>query len=297
MTLIELYEADIDRLRETLLRDRTTAAAMDAVDKELNRIALRCAGESQDAARRDGAQLLLNALRSALPLIDVTAEVRTWKRDVSRAEAKREKLPVRSVVMLAGGGLLILGALLTLHTSNPLTMALSLACAAGGGALAFFGGRASRGKPAPSRADDAPVRTETLVDVEKLMHTVRGLLLFADGRLEELARARESEIRATPTLTVPGADANISEEPIDLLSDLLEIAYAQRSGANDADAREMISGMRYYLHAQGIELEDYTEAHRAWFELLPASEAGTMRPAMTRDGKLVRKGTAALGNQ
>ncbi|MBE5807320.1 MAG: hypothetical protein E7317_03145 [Clostridiales bacterium] len=293
MTLIELYEAEQERLSAALLRDRSVPAAMEAVDRMLGRMEMRYVGEYPDAALREHAQLQLAALRSAVPFIDAVAETRTWRRDVAAAAAGKPRMGVASVAMLAGGALLVLGSLISLDARSPVAMVIALALGAAGCALCFFGGRAASKSAATPAQDDTPVRTEALVDVEKLMHALRGMLLSADGRLEAAGRARRDEApeaRARAFSDMPATQ--LTEDPIELLSELLETAYALRGGEYDGDAREMISGIRFYLHGQGIETEDYTEEHRAWFERLPMAGGGTMRPALVKDGKPVRKGLA-----
>jgi len=42
-----------------------------------------------------------------------------------------------------------------------------------------------------------------------------------------------------------------------------------------------------------VETADYTKERQSWFELLPARRTGTMRPALTADGKLLKKGLAS----
>ena len=85
----------------------------------------------------------------------------------------------------------------------------------------------------------------------------------------------------------------MEDAQIELLSELLEIAYAQKGGDTRAEAEEMIAQIRYYLHGQNIALCDYAPERRSWFELLPARAAGTIRPAIVREDHLLRKGVAS----
>ena len=56
----------------------------------------------------------------------------------------------------------------------------------------------------------------------------------------------------------------------------------------------MLSGVRYHLHLRGVELEEYDESNARHFDLMPSSESGTLRPAMTAGGKLLMRGLAAM---
>lgn len=291
MTLTELFESDSDALRTSLSGGCTIQAAMDQVEKALNRLSMRYMGECADEALREQAQYLINTLKDALPFMDLSGDVHSWKRDVTPADAQRAQFNVKCIAMLAVGAILILSGFISLGAGNPVTAAIAMLLAAGGGVLLFLGGRATVPKPV-GESTDAAVRTEILVDADKLMHALKGMLLSADGRLETYAREQAGQRRAEHSAVLPAADVQVGEGPVDLMSDLLEIAYAQLDGPSDADAREMIAGIRYYLHGQGIELEDYTQPHRAFFEMLPSPQGGTMRPAMVRNGKLVKKGLA-----
>ena len=61
---------------------------------------------------------------------------------------------------------------------------------------------------------------------------------------------------------------------------------------DDASALETISAVRYYLHRKQVDTVDYGGGKREWFELLPGRQGMTLRPALTRDGALIRKGLA-----
>jgi len=82
-----------------------------------------------------------------------------------------------------------------------------------------------------------------------------------------------------------------------LLASLLEAAYAHREDAMAEDAAEMISEIRFYLHGSGVELADYAPEHASWFELLPAPQTATLRPALIQDGRVIRKGLASAGGR
>ena len=50
-----------------------------------------------------------------------------------------------------------------------------------------------------------------------------------------------------------------------------------------------------YLHKQQIEVVDYSEKTKQYFDLMPGSGKGTIRPAMIADGTLLKKGMASTG--
>ena len=64
---------------------------------------------------------------------------------------------------------------------------------------------------------------------------------------------------------------------------------------NPEYALEKIEEIKYYLHRQQIEVVDYSENTAQFFDMMPGLHAGTIRPAMVADGKLLRKGVASSG--
>ena len=61
------------------------------------------------------------------------------------------------------------------------------------------------------------------------------------------------------------------------------------------DALEKIDEIKYFLHKQQIEVIDYSENTRQYFDLMPGTAAGTIRPALIADGALLKKGLASTG--
>ena len=75
------------------------------------------------------------------------------------------------------------------------------------------------------------------------------------------------------------------------LSMLLVIAAC--GGEKDGEAQEMIADIRFFLHNGGVEAVDLEKGREGWFEFLPASGGGTLRPALAAEGKLLKKGLAS----
>ena len=79
----------------------------------------------------------------------------------------------------------------------------------------------------------------------------------------------------------------------DLYAGLLEALYSR----DGAFALDELQEVRVFLRTRGVEPVDYTDEHRAWFDVLPAKTAGTLRPALVSDGKVLKKGLAARGTE
>ena len=60
-------------------------------------------------------------------------------------------------------------------------------------------------------------------------------------------------------------------------------------------ALEKIDDIKYYLHKQQIEVVDYSKDTAQYFDLMPGTQSGTIRPALVADGVLLKKGLAQTG--
>ncbi len=289
-TLLTLLEEDREMIMGMLRADRSPQAAQSTLEKSIDRIALRYAEQSSDPAEGDAAQLILKSLRSALPLVDSVGEARRWERTTGEASKKGVWKPA-TLGFLAVGVVLILSVLLGLVMVNrKLTGLLTLfeaAIPAALGMAALFYAGLRHGRPEkPSKMEAPAAREEFLIDPEKVWHHLRGAILMADNALEGV-RSQELRHREIPAADTTGTklDARLAE----LFSNLLETAYAR----NDADDREMIEGIAFYLHGAGIEVVNYESGREACFEFLPAPTPGTLRPALMNGDRIVKKGLAA----
>ena len=109
------------------------------------------------------------------------------------------------------------------------------------------------------------------------------------GPEEVIREAGEIRLAEKATRRV---DASTAE--IETFTAILESAYALMDQEGAEDAREIIANIRFYLHSAGYELQDYNGANRQAFELLPGSGQRTIRPAVMREGKTVKKGAATM---
>ena len=292
MSLQALLESDREMILSNLARDRSPAAAQTVLEKAVDRVMYRYVEACPDAVLRDQAQYILQSIRNALPFIDAVGEAREWKKTVDVAGKSRKKPRASALALLALGATLVLASVIAMLIGggfNALSFLKSLLPAALGVAAAFWAGvliwkpkkerAASRGEPLS--------RTEFLIDAEKAFHCLRGAMAMADHQLETIrqenaVRRQESDKDAANV---------VSRKEIDLFAELLETAYAAE---NDAD-REMISAIRFYLHGKGIEAVDLEPGRESWFETLPARRPGTLRPALVKDGRLLKKGLASAG--
>ena len=147
-----------------------------------------------------------------------------------------------------------------------------------GGALLLAAGKGEQAA-VPCQARGIPC-----VDAEAAVRMLRGLCQAADVCVSDLALLDKDAGMARLTGTADDA-------MLDLLTALME---AKASGRSELAMRSL-SQAEQYLHGLGIELIAYDAAHAQLFDVLPTmGEARTIRPAMVQDGKVLRRGVAAL---
>lgn len=295
LSLVQLLEDDREMLSANLRKDRALTAAQTVLEKEIDRITYRCLEQCKDAEQRDIAQHVLQAIKNTVPLIDAVGEAHEWKKTVQPGPA-RKKLRPAALSFLLAGIVLVLAAILALHIGGSglsLTPSLlrTVLPALAGMACLFWAGIQAAKPQKPARAETEPdVRTEFLVDPDKALSVLRAALAMADRSLETLqaeaaVRRQQAQVSATGTGT-------LSPAAIELFSDLLEDAYARRA-ARDGEADEGIAAIRFFLHGEQVDIIDFEKGREGWFEFLPATRPGTIRPALVCRDRLLKKGLAA----
>ncbi|MDO4866587.1 MAG: hypothetical protein Q4C10_08500 [Clostridia bacterium] len=287
--LLSLLEADKEMVMASLAKDRALPAAQAVLEKAVDRVMYRYMEQCDSAELRDSAQYLLQTLKNTLPMMDVVGEARAWKKEADSRGRGKNKPGALAIGLLLLGLVLIFAAVIGVLVAGKMAGALAfvkalLPVALGAGSL--YGAGILTAKPKKrEEPGQENVRTEYLVDGEKAWHCLRGAVLMADDQLERIRQERAislEQAEQAPKREVPKGE-------LDLFAELLESAYASR----DDNARETVSAIRFYLHNAGIDVMDLEEGRENWFEFLPAGKSGTIRPALVRGGKLVKKGVAS----
>ena len=295
LTLQALLEADREMLEAALNKDRSPAAAQKALEKEIDRVMYRCLEQYKEPRLRSAAQVILQAMKNTLPMMDAVSEARQWRAE-SPAAAPKKKLRPAALILLLAGILLILATLLALHfggTGLSLTLPLlrALLPAAGGMVCLFFSGVSFAKPPKEKGTNAAPAeRTEFLIDVDTAWRHLHAAMMLADNAL---LTVRDEALVEKQKQAAAQAGGALSANEVELFSGLLETAYALRGGEKDGEAQEMIADIRFFLHNGGVEAVDLEKGREGWFEFLPASGGGTLRPALAAEGKLLKKGLAS----
>ena len=294
MEMLQFLEADKEQIRSGLVKSGTPEQAQTVLEKEFDKLLLQYNEECSEERVRGEARHMTQAAKMMIPLISAQGETRVWSKG---GGGSGTKLTVPAIGCIAGGILFIVAALagLAIAAGSSLTVSSllgSIPAAILGGGLLFWGGRLSLDRSAGgsnAKQGDETQQVEIRVDPDRVWSCLRAVVLSIDKGLQE---AREAVNYEKERLT-ESEGGGLAPEEAELFSGLLESAYSLREEVTDDSAvAETISQIRYYLHRKQVETVDYGGGKREWFELLPGRQDMTIRPALVRDGVLVRKGLA-----
>ena len=318
-TLSAMLEEDREQVLSRLQADRTPEAAVRVLEQETDRLMYRTAewdaapvrgaGAGTDAAAYGDtgrAQQVLKVVKNSLPLVGAVNDTEVWQKSSGQQNARGRRIPLPAIALLAAGAVCVFAGLIGQSAAGALLKPMCVVwCLIGCVLLAAGGWMAGRGsrKGGEDSAGSSFGRTSRyaagdeisqnfLIDPESVWHVYRAMMLTADHSLDEM----QEQERALLTMNGTGAGQVPAKEEIEFFSELLENAYARlaRDGG-DAQAREQVEYIRYYLHTKGIETVDYTPQDKARFECLPSGGAErTLRPALMSGTVVIRKGLAAV---
>lgn len=265
------FEARQADIRERLLAAKDPAGAVTAATMAMEQIAAELAQDEGDETARQRQQAVLAALRHAPMLLRAPQAQGRLVLD----GAQEKGGGVRKGLLAAGALLLGALALFELIDGRPLFAALQIA----GAALLALGGA-----KAP-QAQSARAEATLTVDADALLRA-----------LGELCRAADLCVSDLTLLERDGAAARLSGEADEAMLDLLvSLLEAQETGRGDVALRRL-DQVRTTLRMMGIEAVDFAadDAESArLFDVLPTlGEARTVRPALVKDGALLRRGVA-----
>ena len=285
--MIDLLEKDKDNLLTELAKAQVPEKATVVLENEMDKLLLRYNDQCDNERERDAAAYMMQAVRLSMPIVDSIGETKVWERETSSGGAKKT---IPAIILIIIAVALCALAVIPDITISEVTGfqtgertryifgAVGLVVAALAG---FVYGR-------PVKAGDKEQQVEVRIDSTKAYRNLRTAILSVDQSLEEVQAAERWAKREKAGYI---EDKPASSAEIDLFSDLLAASYS-----NDGEyALEKINEIKYFLHKQQIEVTDYSEATKGYFDLMPGKQAGTIRPALVADGKLLKKGLASSG--
>lgn len=293
MKITELLEKDKDRLLTEISAAGTAEKAVSILEKETDKLLLTHNDAAGSDAERNAAAHIMQAVRLSLPFIDSLGGTKVFEQGVN--EKGKAKTPVSVILLTIAGIVLLIYGLLPLillginsaSTTAARNDLIARSVAIIMGAAALFLSGSIKGKPALSKKKEYHV--EQRVDADRIYRNYRTIMISVDQSLDEV-RLTEKQAYREQAGKIEGRDASSAE--IELFSDLLAASYS----GDPEFALEKIAGIKYYLHQQQIEAVDYDSDTAQYFDLMPGTSAGTIRPALVADGKLLKKGLASKGN-
>ncbi len=271
------FEQKKDELREKIASAQDMQAAQLSAVMTLEQIAAMLMQDESDPLARQRQQAVM-ALAKRAPAFLRAARAEGQLLLVPRQEEKSLR-GAKWGMAAAGAALLALLAVLEIIDGR---WGFALVQAAGGALLALG---LYKGMPA-APAQEAKAQGVLSVDEEALVRAVGELCQAADICVSDLA-----------LLEREGAAARLSgtadEAMLDLLVSLME---AKATGREDVAMRSLDQA-ETYLRMLGVEPVFYDRANpesARLFDLLPTlSGERTIRPALLRDGRVLRRGVAA----
>ena len=295
MTFTELLKQEEEKLTEDLRRAASPEKARAVAADAWERLLYRWQEGQEEKKLIEEAVNMLRVAQADAGLLEHSGEAKVWQTAADREQkAKRKKQRGRMFAFLAVGLVLLILAVWVSSVFRPdaeggtpwILSEIPLAMAAVSAVLLFLGGYSGRKTEKTSSAEQ---RVEITLDPAAVFRSMLHTAAVIDANLEQAAKDLAWEKRA-------GSGEDFGEElgadGIELLASLMEAACS-RDGEY---ALEKAQDAAYFLHRRGIELVEDDGTRPELFDRLPSDRPGTIRPALVRDGKLLKKGLSGGGN-
>ena len=287
MKMLELLEKDKDRILTDLAKAATPEKGTVVLENEMDKLVLQYNEQCDNERERDTAAYLMQAIRLAIPFLDSVGETKVWERETGKGPRKNNLpaiiLAIFAVCLIA---LAVIPDMVINETTGIQTPEMArYGFGAAGGILMLIAGILF-GRPA--KLGDKEQQVEIRVDSGKTYRSLRNAILSVDQSLEEI-QAQERWARKEQAGTIEGKD--ITDSEINLFADLLTAGYTK----DGEYALDKIEDLKYYLHKNQIEIVDFSEENKRYFDIMPGKGTGTIRPALIAEGKLLKKGLASGG--
>lgn len=267
-----------DQLRAQLEEAQELHQAVLACTMALEQTACELAQDEQDERARQRQQAVLAVARRVPAMLQAARA----KGELILPEMQEEPA---SALDRIGRGLQLAGvaALVGMAVYEYISGRTGAALVQALGALFFVaGGMRLQNPPEEERRMEA--RGVATVDTQAVIAQMTQLCEAVDVCISDLALLESSSGRA-----------RLSGTADDAMLDLLVALMEAKASGRDVVAMRSLDLAQEYLHMLGIEVTAYDEEHAALFDVLPTiGGARTVRPALVKDGKLLRRGVAAV---
>ena len=259
-----------EQLLASLRQARDVDQAIAACAMALEQAACELAQDEQDDMARQRMQAVMACARRAPHMLRACAARGELLLEEAAASPKER---LQKGVRPLGGFLLAALAVYQVIEGRPAFAALQLA---GMCLLVFCGGQKA--------GTGVKARGVAVVDAELAVRMLREMCQAVDICVSDLMLLEKEAGAARLSGTA-------DEAMLDLLVSQLE---AKASGRAELALRSL-ERAEQVLHMLGIEVRYYSAENADLFDVLPTmGEARTIRPALLKDGQVIRRGTAAL---
>lgn len=272
MNAVTAFENRKDALYAQIKSSQNMAQAAACASMALEQIASDLAQDEQNDALRQRQQAVM-AVAKRLPL-SLRAAKAEGRLVVEQAEEEKPSLMEKIRRGAMGLGALVLASLAVYEAiDGKIVFALFQAL----GGVLLFGGRIQTAARVHEHAEGI-----LAVDADELVRNVREICQAVDVCASDLML-----LDKTPALISGTAD----DATLDLLSAMME---ARASGREDLAVRALDQADQM-LRLMSVEAVPYDAAHRTMFDILPTLKGErTVRPALVKDGQILRRGVAAV---
>ena len=277
MNAVTAFEHRRDQLRAQLEAAKDVQEAVLCCTMALEQTACELAQEDQDELARQRRQAVLAVVRRVPAILQAGRARGELVIPQEAAEAPRGGV----TRYMQAAGALVLGVLAVYGYATGHAVA---AFAQVVGALLFAAGSLRMGGRTEERAK---ARGVAYVDADAVIAQLTALCEAADTCVQDLALVEQTAGRA-----------HLSGTADDAMLDLLVALMEAKASGRDEMAMRSLSLAEEYLHMLGVEIVPYGAEHAAMFDILPTlSGERTVRPALVREGKVLRRGVAAVAGE
>lgn len=287
MNLQSCLEKDRERFLASLKQASTPEKVIPLIESEYDRLLYEYNEQCEDDYERRCAAMILQTARMAAGLVDCLGDIKIWEQGGKLLNDEKKKISLPAILLLLAGVVLACASLLYFGGSDQvLEKSFSMPAAAiafiAGLVCLFFSGLFFR-KKTKAVYSEKQLKAEPHISAEKIYRVMHGVLLVADRNIADALSAKRMDEEQKMQ------DPSESKADLAFYSDLLEASLA-RDGEY---ALDQVSKVPFYLHQKGIEAVEYSDDVRSWFDVIPGERHETIRPALVKDGRLLKKGVVS----